>query len=300
MSEIAGSIEDFLASCRARGLSRRTVLDAYGSPLKRYFVPWCEAQKIRSPSEITQAVVDRFSVNLQENGGSKGKLSRASINSYMKAVDQFLSWAAKEGEIPKDRPKAQHLTIRRKVLDTLSREEIQRMEDAARTERDKLIIRVLADTGIRAGELVGLTVRSIVERERSFFIRVGGKTGERMIGIPKLHRRLQKFVERGRPQSDPHIFLTSRRRPGRDYEALTVAGVQQIVRAAAEDAGIDKRVYPHLLRHSFATWSLQRGVNPISLARLLGHSSLTMIHQVYSHLTPADDYEVIMRLLTEE
>jgi integrase len=65
-------------------------------------------------------------------------------------------------------------------------------------------------------------------------------------------------------------------------------------------AGVMKRVYPHLLRHSFATWQLSRGMNPIQLAQILGHSSLTMIQAVYSHLSPGDAYEAMLRTLREE
>jgi integrase/recombinase XerD len=65
-------------------------------------------------------------------------------------------------------------------------------------------------------------------------------------------------------------------------------------------ANIEKRVYPHLLRHSFATWQLSRGMNPIQLAQILGHSSLNMIQAVYSHLSPGDAYEAMLRTLGEE
>lgn len=55
-----------------------------------------------------------------------------------------------------------------------------------------------------------------------------------------------------------------------------------------------------MLRHSFATYSLQRGMNPIQLARILGHSSLTMINQVYSHLSPRDGYDALLKSLSAE
>ena len=58
------------------------------------------------------------------------------------------------------------------------------MEDAAVTERDKLMVRLLADTGIRVGELVRLTLNDLVERDRTHYVRVGGWTGERMVPIP--------------------------------------------------------------------------------------------------------------------
>ena len=73
-----------------------------------------------------------------------------------------------------------------------------------------------------------------------------------------------------------------------------------MIRNLGEAAAIKKRVYPHLLRHSFATWQLSHGMNPIQLAQILGNSSLTMIQGVYSHLSPGDAYEAMLKTLREE
>jgi site-specific recombinase XerD len=123
------------------------------------------------------------------------------------------------------------------------------------------------------------------------------------VPAPKVFRRLRVYIERGRPKDavSNRVFLSHGRRPnGGDYEPLTTSGVDQLVRNAAEPAGITKRAYPHLLRHSFATWRLSRGMNPIQLAQILGHSSLTMIQAVYSHLSPVDSYEAMLRTYREE
>jgi integrase/recombinase XerD len=73
-----------------------------------------------------------------------------------------------------------------------------------------------------------------------------------------------------------------------------------MIRSPAEIAGIERRVYPHLLRHSFATDHLRRGGNPILLQQILGHSSLTMITQTYQRLTFSDAHDELMRLLATE
>jgi hypothetical protein len=76
-------------------------------------------------------------------------------------------------------------------------------------------------------------------------------------------------------------------------ERLTRSGVDQLIRLLGEEAELTKRVHPHLLRHSFATWALAQGVNPIQLAQIMGHSSLAMIQTVYAHLTPQDAYSAL-------
>lgn len=73
-----------------------------------------------------------------------------------------------------------------------------------------------------------------------------------------------------------------------------------MIRSLGEIAGVRKRVYPHLLRRSFATEYLCRGGNPILLQQILGHSSLAMITQTYQHLTLADAHDELMRLLAAD
>lgn len=87
------------------------------------------------------------------------------------------------------------------------------------------------------------------------------------------------------------------RRRGQPPTPLTVSGVRQVVQELATQAGITKPVTSHLLRHSFATWYLNQGGDPLSLRRDLGHASLRMIDQVYVHLAGRDRHDKLMELL---
>jgi integrase/recombinase XerD len=293
-------IDDFLASARARGLSPKTIRE-YRFPLNEVLLPYCRKHGLTEPEQLTRSALDRLSAQLLDEGGKSGRpLSRHTIASYLRSVNVFLSWAQSEGEAVAARAKAPKSSKR--LIDVLSREEITAMEDTATAERDKLIVRVLADTGIRVGELVNLTVNDLIERDRTHYLRVGGKTGERMVPIPRLYRRLLRYAQRGRPRDVPsdRMFISLRRRPGGDYGPLTASGVEQVIQDLGASAGITKRVYPHLLRHSYATWALTRGMNPIMLANILGHTSLAMIQNVYSHLTPTDAYEAMVRAQAED
>lgn len=294
-------VEDYLAAARARGLSPATLNNSYGYPLRQIFLPWCQRQGISSLAEMSDRTLDRLSSELLDGGGKRGELSRHSVHTYMRAINRFLRWAREEGEDVNAR--AQLPKLPKQLVDVLSRDEIQRMEDAAKTERDKLIIRTLADTGIRVGELAGLRLADLVERDRNHFLRVQGKgSRDRLVPIPQLYRRLRRYADRGRPEdaTSDRLFISHRRRPQGDYQPLTTSGVVQLIRNTAQVAHVDKRVYPHLFRHSYATWALNRGMNPIALAQILGHSSLAMIQNVYSHLSPADAYDAMLRALTSE
>src|SRR5215469_1759539 len=177
------------------------------------------------------------------------------------------------------------------LLDVLSPEEMRRLEDAAESERDKLIVRVPADTGIRVGELVKLSTGDLVEAGRDRFLKIEGKGGrDRLVPIaPWVHQRLDRYIRRTRPDAgSDRIFVGLRRGRSGDYEPLSSSGVEQLVRVLGVKAGIKRRVHPHLFRHSAITDQLRKGVNPLLVAKNAGHSSLSMIARTYSHLDAGD------------
>ena len=298
ITPLARLVEDYLIECQARGLSPKTLNGAYRFPLERVFLPFCAKEGITEPGQVNQRALNRLSVELLEAGPSGKPLSRFSVNSYIGAVNLFLGWAAREGEMQKFRAFAPRLPQR--VVQVLSRADIQRLEDTAIHERDKLIVRVLADTGLRASELLGIRVRDLIVRDRQCLLHVKGKgSRERLVPVPPgVMRRLQR-MSRGRG-SDERVFLTLRRQRSGTYEPLSQAGLGQMLAVLGDAAGFEQQIHPHLLRHSFATWALTRGMNAIQLAQILGHSSLRMIHQVYSHLSTGDAYDALMKVLAAD
>jgi site-specific recombinase XerD len=79
-------------------------------------------------------------------------------------------------------------------------------------------------------------------------------------------------------------------------QPITRNGVLQMFRQVSARAGLGKRVYPHLLRHSFATEALRSGMGPLQLANILGHSGLRMIERNYSHLNVTDSFDSLMAM----
>jgi integrase/recombinase XerD len=215
-----------------------------------------------------------------------------------------LRWAQKEG-IAEGALRVQRVNSQRKILDTLTREEIADLEAAATAERDRLIIRLLGDAGLRLNELLTLTADSLVEQGRERYIRVDGKGArQRLVPLlPAVYARLRRFAQIGRPPetNSERIFVSLRRRPSGDYEPLDPRAVQQMIKATARRAGLKKPVHPHLLRHSFVTNALRRpGTNALTVAKIVGHSDMSMIASVYSHLNNSDAHQEMMRILRKE
>ena len=190
-------VDDYLDSCRARGLARSTIELAYCYALKEIFLPWCKEAGIDSAEELTQRVLDRFTGSLLRDGGRRGQLSPHTVHSYVRTVRQFLTWAQREGEVLSG-AKPQLPRLPKRVVDVLSREEIDKLEAAASTERDRLIVRLLADTGIRVGELCAIDIGDISRHQRGALLKVKGKGNkERLVPIrPDLARRIQTIHQR--------------------------------------------------------------------------------------------------------
>src|SRR5205807_169857 len=139
---------------------------------------------------------------------------------------------------------------------------------------------------------------------RHTFLKIRGKGDkERLVPLaPALARRLRRFAEKTRKEANTdRIFIALRRRPNSgEYRPLTPSGLGQMIRILAETTKIDKRVHPHLFRHSFATQMLRKGMNPLVLQQTLGHADLTMITRTYSHLNQDDAYEATLKALLDD
>ncbi len=95
--------------------------------------------------------------------------------------------------------------------------------------------------------------------------------------------------------------MAKRRRPGaEDIERLQLSGLDQLVRNVARAAKVNKRVYPHLFRHSYISYMLKRGVPPAVVMKLVGHSSSELIFETYNRLQSKDaSAQVIKALLAK-
>lgn len=296
---------EYLAEKRAACVSRHTI-GIYEYALRRVLLPYCQEEGVAEPRQLTSAHLNGLVAGLLEGSTSRSgrPLAKESADSYARVINTFLGWLrGQDADAP--RARAQRQRLPRRIVDTLSREEIARLEEAAPNERDKLMIRILADTGIRIGELLALTTASVKVDGRRQFLKVRGKGDrERLVPIqPGLAGRIARYVKATRKASaSQRLFLSSRRgRMTGEYEPLAASAVEHWLHDFGRDVlGDDRRVYPHLFRHSFVTEQLRRGVQPTLVAQIVGHSSLDMVDRVYQHLTVTDAYEALMRSLMGE
>jgi integrase/recombinase XerD len=141
--------------------------------------------------------------------------------------------------------------------------------------RDELLILTLFQTGLRISEALNLTPRHIGNSEGGAVLHIQGKGGKaRLVACPQgLAHRLKSFAFDKNLGLDDRIFKINRKR------------AWQIIKEASERAGITKRVYPHLFRHSGAIERLRQTGNPRALQIHLGHASPFMTMRYLSTLT---------------
>lgn len=186
---------------------------------------------------------------------------------------------------------------REKTLpDVLGKDEIKRILDvAAKDLRFFCIFSILYSAGLRISELLELKPGDINESRNLIRVRQGKGRKDRYTLLSRpLMKKLAEYNRLYKPQS--WLF---ERRPG---EPFTESIVSKRLKAAAREAGITKRIYPHLLRHSFATHLLEQGTDIKIVKELMGHNNIKTTER-YVHI--ADTYKSNIKsplddLLTEE
>ena len=219
------------------------------------------------------------------------RLAPSSMKIIVVALRHFFGHLKREGLIGHDLLSALDLPrLDRLLPEVLSEEEVDRLlaVELPATPlglRDRAVLEVLYASGLRAGEITGLRLENFLREEK--LLRVIGKGNrERLVPVgEKAVAALDRWLAHGRPQlvkskTGGEVFL------GDHGRRLTTARIWQIVRDMAKLAGLKRRIWPHLLRHSFATHLLSHGADLRAIQEMLGHASLATT-QVYTHVDQA-------------
>eukprot|EP00112_Aurelia_sp_Birch-Aquarium-sp1_P003149 Seg13511.1 transcript_id=Seg13511.1/GoldUCD/mRNA.D3Y31 product="Tyrosine recombinase XerD" protein_id=Seg13511.1/GoldUCD/D3Y31 len=149
-------------------------------------------------------------------------------------------------------------------------------------KRDRALLELFYASGLRLSEVCGARLENLDLEEG--FIRVTGKGNKtRIVPVGQQARAaIERYVKLERPdlvkaKTSSHIFLSVRGGP------LSPERVRSIVKERAKAAGIDDKMYPHLLRHSFATHLLQNGADLRVIQEMLGHADISTT-QIYTHV----------------
>ena len=295
------AVEDFLQHLVVeRGFSQHT-LDAYRNDLGQFTDFLRERLNGASEAEDVWQRVDLDLLNdyIADLRGRKGYRDTTTARKVA-AIKSFFTFLAQNGVI--EEPPTESLgspRVGRTLPKYLTEEEVDLLlteadkTGTAEGQRDANILELLYATGLRVSELVSLNVQD-VDFEESY-IRCWGKgSKERIVyAHDKALNGLQDYLSTSRmsllgtKKDEAALFVNHR------GERLTRQWVWNILKTYSKRAGIDRKITPHTLRHSFATHLLQKGASLRHVQELLGHSSISTT-QVYTHLTSEhlrDEYE---------
>jgi integrase/recombinase XerC/integrase/recombinase XerD len=276
------ALAHFDAELRLRAAAEKT-RRAYGGDLSR-FAQWCVARGIE-PANVDARALRRYAAGL-----SQGGLSPTSLARNVASLRSFYRMLLENGLV--DSNPAELLTLPkrpRSLPHVLSPEDLARLLDriAAKTPlelRDRAMLELAYACGLRAEELVALTVDSVdFDAEQVRIEGKGSKTRFVPVGEPAL-RALAVYLERARPalaHDDRPALLLSK-----SGLALSTSDVRRRLRIWSARAGLGASVHPHALRHSFATHLLNGGADLRAIQELLGHSSISTT-QVYTQVESA-------------
>lgn len=161
----------------------------------------------------------------------------------------------------------------KKIPNVLTKDEVKKLIESTETKKSRLIISFLYSTGLRVSELTNLKINDLDMNEKIGYVRSGKGKKDRAFILPeKLLLELQ-----GLKKDSEYVF------PGRNGR-ITPRNIQKIINKTAKKAGINKKVTPHTMRHSFGTHLLEDGVDIRKIQELLGHANLNTT-QLYTHIS---------------
>lgn len=215
-------------------------------------------------------------------------VASASVSRKVSTARSFYRFLVREGKIESSplagvtAPKRE-----RRLPPILTKDNLTALIEAADEEtpqglRNRAIMEVMYGAGIRLSEVVGLDVAHVDLTERTLLVRGKGNKERMVIFGARAEQALRRYLSAARPKlsvgDEQALFIN------RDGKRLSGRSVQNLVRQCALWAGLDQRVFPHLLRHSFATHLLDGGAELRVVQELLGHASASTT-QIYTHVT---------------
>jgi len=286
---ISHLLSRYEVAARAAGLSQATI--THTTRCVTYF-----ARYLGNVEEVQRVGADEFRFFLSGlrsqrvwEGTPRVKakpLSPTTVNTYARAIRAFWGWLEREGLIRKNALKAVPAPrLPRRLPRAFSEDEVRKiLHSAENRPRDRAMVQLLLDSGVRLSELVGLTVPDLDLRLGR--LRVYGKGGKERYAYfsNRTAEALKRYISTVRPRAleEDRLFLNI------DGTPMDKRRVSKVLEVVGRHAGISQRLSAHKLRHTFATLSLRFGNNLEYLRLALGHADIETTSKSYLAASDAD------------
>ena len=279
-----------------RGLSRNT-LEAYRSDLLQLGT-YLEREGV-DVLDAEHTHLAGFLTDLAAGHDDRPPVAPATLQRKAACLRSFYRHLRREGLLDRD-PTADLRAPRKsqKLPHVLGRAEVQRLLAAPRGTdphalRDRALLEVMYACGLRASEAIDLTLADL-DVEAGVLRARGKGSKERLVPVGReAVAAVRAYLQRGRPPlvglaDEPHLFVNHR------GAGLTRQGLYKIVQRHARAAGLEGRMSPHTLRHTFATHLLAGGCDLRSVQEMLGHADVATT-QIYTHVSAENLKDVYFR-----
>ena len=247
---------------KLRGFSKNT-LDSYILSNK-LFLTWIKKQ----PEQVKEQDIKDYLAHLISDKG----IAPSSISLKKAALKFLFDEIMGKNIVNLKTPK-----IPRHVPVVLTRDEVKDLIESAKAFKSRMMIQFLYSSGLRLSELINLKVDDLEIKEKIGWVRRGKGGKDRMFLLSDtIIMELEKYMLT-LEENEEYLF------PGRKGH-ISARNVQKIIGTTAKRAGLKKKVYPHMLRHCFATHLLDAGVDIRKIQELLGHANLQTT-QIYTSVS---------------
>ena len=277
--------EYFLKSILDQKNYSKKTFENYNRDLNKFF-KFLNDYKIKDIKKITKETVRLYFLKQKNNNISNRTLGR-----YYSSLNSFFIYSIEHEYIGVNPLKfIDYPKYTKKIPEYIYDYQLEKLLNEKTSEnveielRNKLIIHLLLDTGVRVSELVNIKVHDIDVEER--IIKVFGKgSKERFVFFTSKTKELltNYLIKRKEKAITDNLFINYK------GEKLTERSVQKIIKFVGEKIGLD--IHPHLLRHTFATDLLNKGADIRMIQELLGHENLDTT-QIYTHVSNSRVKEV--------
>ncbi len=268
-------LDGFLLDRKAQGVSRKT-LQLYTKELG-YFKKFLEQKGIVTIDAVTPHVIRQYLEELSGHRNSGGcHLAYRTVKSLTYWWEQEL-----DGEYVSPMRKIKAPRLDKRLMEPVDLENVRKMIDACGGQhayRDKAILHCLVDTGCRANEFISIDREDLDIDRGLIFVRFGKGGKERMVIIGKQSRRAIRGYLRHRKDDCPALWVTD------EGQRLTYWGLRQIIRRAAERAGVEEPPL-HSFRRAFVVAMLRKRVNIMTIRNLMGHADLRVLERYANQST---------------
>jgi integrase/recombinase XerD len=260
ISKKSGSNKKILPKGYVEKLDQKRYSENTKRIYKLYMGDFIEAFKDKELKDVTQEEINNYILDLIRKNHISASQQNQRINAIKFYYEKVLNRDKLQFQI--ERPRKEN-----RLPDVLDKGEIEQMIRVTDNLKHKCLIALIYSCGLRRSEAINMKLEDIDSKRMMIKIREGKGKKDRYIQLsPTLLSLLRSYYKK----DNPLVYLFE----GIKGQKYSETSLSKVIKRAAKKAGIKKRVYPHILRHSFATHNLEQGIDIRYIQSWLGHSSI--------------------------